>query len=277
MKLCAEDQKIYELCKKYGAEALEARRKFAGLLPEVFRRRIYLKKGYGSIFEFAARLAGISQEQVRMVLNLEKRLEDKPVLKNLLIGGEVSVNKLARVVAVATSENQEFLADQLKLLSQAAVETLVRDIKVAENVNDLQKPIFEDKSLRAQTQLRLNEIVAGELLELQEKGIDINQLIANALQRRREEIAEEKGTIAETVVTQGRYIPVKIKNILIKEQGTKCSIQDCKKAAEEIHHTQRFAIGGNHDPHFMARVCSEHHKIAHSIDVKFQQVKVRAR
>jgi hypothetical protein len=77
MKLSNEDQKIYELCKKYGADALEARRKFAGLLPEVFRRRIYEKKGFNSIFEFAAKLAGMSQDQVRLVLNLEKKFADR--------------------------------------------------------------------------------------------------------------------------------------------------------------------------------------------------------
>ena len=99
------DQELYKLCCKYGAAALEARRKFAGLLPEILRRRLYEKKGFGSIYEFAAKLAGMSREQVQRVLQLERKFEDKPVLKELLVNGEESVNKLARVASIATPEN----------------------------------------------------------------------------------------------------------------------------------------------------------------------------
>src|SRR4030043_1399160 len=109
------DKDLYTICKKCGAAALEARRKFAGLLPEVYARemaerekgRSWLKKrGFLSIYEFAAKLAGMSRDQVDLVIRLEKRFEDKPVLRDALVGGNVSANKLARVVSIATSENQ---------------------------------------------------------------------------------------------------------------------------------------------------------------------------
>lgn len=38
------DKELYALCKKYGENALQWRRKFIGLLPEVNRRRLYEKK-----------------------------------------------------------------------------------------------------------------------------------------------------------------------------------------------------------------------------------------
>lgn len=75
------DQELYNLCRKYGEMTLSAKRKFAGLLPEVLRRKLYEKKGFSSIFEFAARLAGMSREQVQLVLNLEKKFENKPLLE----------------------------------------------------------------------------------------------------------------------------------------------------------------------------------------------------
>ncbi|MCC7196784.1 hypothetical protein IT413_01155 [Candidatus Peregrinibacteria bacterium] len=100
-------------------------------MPEALRRRLYEKKGYSSIFEFAAKLAGMSQEQVRLVLNLEKRFEDKPVLKNMLVNGEVSINKLARIVSVATIENQNEIANKVSILPKNALETWIRDEKFA--------------------------------------------------------------------------------------------------------------------------------------------------
>lgn len=119
------DESLFFLCKKYGEIALKYRNKFAGLLPEVYRRRLYKKKGFTSIFEFAAKLSGMSEEQVRRVLNLEKRFEEMPVLHGLLVNGEVSVSKLSKVASIATVKNQDFLASQVKLLPRTALETLV--------------------------------------------------------------------------------------------------------------------------------------------------------
>jgi len=43
----------------------------------------------------------------------------------------VSANKLVRVASIASIENQEILADRVKLLSKSALETLLRDEKSA--------------------------------------------------------------------------------------------------------------------------------------------------
>jgi hypothetical protein len=176
------DVQLFHLCKKYGENARLWRQKFAGLLPEVFHRKLYEKKGFGSIFEFAAKLAGMSQEQVRIVLNLERKFEDKPVLKNLLIGGKVSANKLVRIASIATAENQQVLAGMTEKLSNRAIETFVKDEKWArgksvieseglekcnlfggenvlseggfKNQNGLQEPLFDDKSLHVHFDLQ---------------------------------------------------------------------------------------------------------------------------
>lgn len=73
-------------------------------------------KGFGSVFEFAFKLAGLSEEQVRTALNLEKRFSDKPALKALLEKEGVSIHKLVRIQSVATAENEAFWAQQLQLL-----------------------------------------------------------------------------------------------------------------------------------------------------------------
>jgi hypothetical protein len=89
-------------------------RKFIGLLPEVYKRKLFEKKGFSSIFEFAAKLCGLSQEQVRLTLNLERRFEEMPTLKSMLENGEASINKLARIVSIATPENERELAANVK-------------------------------------------------------------------------------------------------------------------------------------------------------------------
>lgn len=151
-------------------------------MPEVFRRGLHEKKGFSSIFEFAKKLAGLSEEQVRLTLNLKRRFEKLPELKSLLVKGEVSVNKLARVVSIANCENEKFLAENVKNLSKSAVETLVRDEKWSRKQNVLFEPETGMKSLPGQT-LKLSPEVQIKLLELQQKGMDVNELLLEFLQK----------------------------------------------------------------------------------------------
>ncbi len=290
------DAELFRLCQRYGAAALEARRKFLGLLPEVARRGLWRAKGFGSIFHFAAQLAGVSEEQVRNVLNLEKKFENLPILRQQLVRGEVSVNKLVRVAAVVRPENEIFWADQVRNLSQKAVETLVRD----EKNFVLQKPKIGDVELRAQLSGQDNviDVKAGEmesslvglkshtiqrLLELQNKGLDIDQIINQALDVREAEIVAEKeklgqgvrvktargAVVGEVSGVMGRYIPVKIRSILRREHGGRCVVPVCKKPARVIHHALRFAMVRGHDPRFLLPLCWEHHEITHKIDGRF--------
>lgn len=291
------DEQLYKKAKFYGQNALFWRRKFIGLLPEINRRRLYEKKNFSSIFEFAFKLAGLSEQQVRTTLNLEKRFSDKPALKTLLEKGEVSVNKLVRIQSIATSQNEEELAETVKILPKSAIETLVRDEKMFSkgfnkglphpvicSEDGLNKPRIDAKSLPGQECsthvqiLRLNKEVTEKLLELQKKGIDINELLLEFLNHRKQEIAEEKETIsAELQKTESRYIPVRIKKIIVKEHGRKCSIPTCNKTAEHLHHTQFFSLSGRHDPNYLAPLCKEHHLIAHTVNLMVRKKRESAK
>ena len=273
------NNQLYKLCKKYGQNALEARRKFIGLLPEVFKRRLYEQKGFASIYEFAAKLAGLSHEQVNSAIRLERKFEDKPILKKALIEGEISINKLARVACISTQENQEDLFEKTKILSNRAIETFVKDVK-NQNKDGLHKPLFTAKSLHVQT-LKLDGDIENQLIEMQEKGIDINEFLRNALQRRTEEVRQKKEEIAHEQNQKlqtgraTRYLQVKVRKIIKEEHGTKCSYPHCTKPAKTMHHTQRFALSNMHDPHFIAPLCLAHHEIAHKIDVKYVEISRR--
>ncbi len=266
------DQQLFNMARRFGKNTLVWRRKFIGILPEIYKRRIY-EKNYESIFVFAKKLAGLSEEQVRRTLNLEKKFQNMPNLHTALTGGEVSVNKLARVTSIATPENEEALAEKLRVLPNRAVETFVRDEKAIQN--GLCKPKLEAKSVhvhKLKNDLELSEEVSKKLLELQEKGININEMLLEMLKKRDEEIQQEKEEIAENLEqTESRYIPVKIKRIIKKEHGNKCSICNCNKPAVTIHHTQPFACSKIHDPRYLAPLCKEHHAIAHSINLKIQR------
>ncbi|MFA6305431.1 MAG: HNH endonuclease signature motif containing protein [Candidatus Gracilibacteria bacterium] len=284
------DENLYNLCKEYGERTRIWRQRFAGLLPEVFKRKLYEKKGFCSIFEFSKKLAGLSEEQTRLVLNLEKRFEETPALKTLLVAGKVSINKLARIVSIAKPENEKFLANQVQILSKSAVETLVRD----EKQNGLFEPEIDPKSLPGQTlkdeknSLNLSQEVQKKLLELQQKGIDINDLLLKFLQTREQEIAQKKEEIGQKILQKenspapekpygkpSRHIPVSVKKILYLEHGTKCSVQNCQKPSTQIHHIRRFSAVPSHNPHYLTPLCKAHHELAHSADTDYIEMRKR--
>jgi hypothetical protein len=234
------DSELLTLCQKYGRQARFWRQKFIGLLPEVDKRELYLKKGCQSVYEFAAKLGGVSHEQVRRVINIEKRFleEGTKGLRKMLIEGEVSVNKLARVVSVATKENEEELVHYVRKLSKSALETWVRDGKYAElnqkNCNDRDDreklDLFGDSISGSESvpghklemgneggickegsdegggdlilKLGLSSEVIAKLKELKEKGIDVNEMLVGMLKKREEELEERKLKQTKKVVSR---------------------------------------------------------------------------
>lgn len=260
------DKQLYKLCKKYGARLLESRRKFAGLLPEVARRRLYEKRGFGSIHEFAARLGGLTRDQVDGVLRLEKRFVDLPVLREALVKGEVSASKLARVAAVATTKNSAGILQMAKSFSYAALDIKVREIKIE---NGLFETKMASKSLCAQTlaELGVSEEVAEQLMNLKEKGLDLNQILVEMLQKRADEIESEATRIQQkmdmTIADRSRYVPVKVRRLIYKKFGKKCSRENCGKLAVNLHHLKQYAFGGSQTPENLLPVCRGHHMLAH--------------
>ena len=264
------DKQLFQKFQHYGKLALSARNKCIGMLPEIYKRRIYEKHLCSTIYEFAAKFAGLSQEQVNRVLNLERRLVDRSVLHTALVQGEVSVNKLRKVISIATVENQEGVLDAVKNLSVRAVETMVRDLKQGSDVQSLDGHVTTQSEMFRED-LQLSDEVRDELLAMQKKGININKLLGKFLREQREELEREKEEIVGELSAVGRYVPVVVKNVLRREFGDKCAVPGCDRRARETHHLLPYAITRQHDPRLMVNLCGEHHRIAHAINRKILQ------
>lgn len=287
------DSELYQLCKKSGLEALEARRKFIGLLPEVFRRRLYERRNFQSIYHFAAELGGVSQRLVDEVLRLEKSFAEMPQLHEALVKGEIGLSKLARIVSVVEIGNEAAICEKIRPLSRRAVDVLVKEMRKGDNimvelgslkaverdggggVNAEQNGLFEAKevakSLSGQNfdyeiLAKLSPELKVKLKELIDKEIDINAVLLGALAERDGEIAREKaeiGKVQNETFAKSRYISVRIKKLLKAEFGNRCSVQGCRKPAEQIHHERLYAIYREHDPRYLKPLCRGHHELAH--------------
>ena len=118
---------LYRRCREYGANIRKFLKEFALYLPEVEKRALYKQYGCHTLYEFAAKLAGMTKDTVDDILNVHKKLEDKPVLQGLI--GQQGWSKVKVVATVATPETEIFWAEKVQIMSKETLKTFVKELK----------------------------------------------------------------------------------------------------------------------------------------------------
>ena len=126
-KLADEERGIHEKFKDFGRNAKEWMRKCVLLLPEIERLKIWEKKGFGSIFEYAAKIAGMSREKVNEGLRIMKKTENLPELRKVV--EEKGIWAVSPVVCIATPENDRELAQKARGMSKNTLEVYAKGIR----------------------------------------------------------------------------------------------------------------------------------------------------
>lgn len=152
------DEDLFARCQQYGLNAKTWLRRFAGLLPEVAKRRLHRRRGFLSIHDFAAKLAGMSEYNVDRIFNIFRNIENKPVLRRLFESGSEGWSKIEKVAYVSTPETDKYWAEKLVQLSTGALTAYVQNYRLkspavgqGENKNtDSQLPIATADKLEEQ-------------------------------------------------------------------------------------------------------------------------------
>lgn len=273
------------MCKEYGMNARIWMRKFAGLLPEVYRRKLYKRKGYGSIHEFAKKLAGMSEESVDKILRMSEKLKDKPLLLKQLETGAQSWNKIEKVVYIATSKTDRFWAEKVSQLSQSSLEMVVQDCRKSASKITLESEIQLQKwnqisfPMSPEVEIKMRQIKQD--LE-KEKGevVTWNDVLQFLLSQKTVQQSRPQRTIQlcpnciqKNIPEEcGRYISLDIRNLILARYGTKCVYPQCREPYEHFHHTKRFSLTRSHDPNFIVPLCKKHHHFMHTGLVKNEEM-----
>jgi len=121
------DRDLFNLCQQCGANIRKFQREFACYLPEVEKRRLYKHHHCHTLYEFAAKLAGMTKETVDEILKVHQKLADKQMLINLMM--EQGWGKLRIVASIATVETQEFWVEKVREMSKMTLQTFVNELK----------------------------------------------------------------------------------------------------------------------------------------------------
>ena len=254
----------FVLCGKNAREWMERCKQ---MLPEIDELKIWKKKGFESIFHYAAYFAGMSRWAVTDALRVMRKAEPFPEIKQLI--QEKGVNAARPIVSIATPENAGFLADKARSMGKTTLEVYLRErqkqnLAVSSSANRLELGTSttaepEDSQTQNLT-MDLSSEVTNELLKLKGQG-DWNSLLKELLDLRRAKLEAEK---PEPVKTDSRPIPAKIEHYVVAKTRGQCGYPGCTKPYDILHHTQRWALEKIHDPDRIVPLCTAHERIVHS-------------
>ena len=279
-KLSKKQKAIHDEFQKYGKNAKQWMRKCILMLPKIVQERIWEKKNFGSIYEYAAKIAGMSQSKVDEALWVLRKIEDKPELMKVV--EKRGVHSVKPIANVATKETSTFWADKAMKMSQNTLRTYARDFKTespgSQNSdaqdswvnpginaeNDLNKPILFEKIA---TSLPLDPDVIEELEKLKGKqnwNAFMREMIELKKQKEKQIQEEMEKQKPEPVKTKSRNMPRKMRRYVVKRAKSICEENGCTKAGVHIHHIEPFAISKEHNPDKLKLLCKDHHDIVHS-------------
>jgi len=282
-KFAQGDLLIHQQFTRYGTNAKEWIKKCALLLPEIERRKIWQKKGFKSIHEYAAKLAGMSQRTVDDALWALGKIGDKSAL--MKIAEEKGINAIKPVATISTIESDAFWAEKAKNMSVHDLETYVRDVRNGMGSVELKSnSIFDSETTdscekdRRNLQIKFPHVgdfqpvkpTIAITMELKPETVQKlekikgtgtwDEAIQKLLQTREQQLEQTK---PQPVQTNSRHIPTKIEDFVTERDFNKCAFPGCNRPYAQLHHIQGFARENIHDPDRIFCLCDAHHSLAH--------------
>ena len=280
------DKDLYARCQEYGVNARIWKRRFAGLLPEVARRELHRRRGYGSIYEFAFKLAGMSSASVDKVLHLAEKLEDKPLLREQLISGSQGWSKIEKVAFIATPETDKEWAERVEKMGAYALEAFVQ-VKRREAFTEGANVEAQTHMSMAQNNFRAAQwgtfsFPASPEIEKQlrlikyklekENGVTLTfnevmqVLLAGGAPQEAQVIIQVCPECAarKAADVESRAIPVGVRRVLQAIYKGYCGFPGCDRPGTSLHHTKRYSLEKGHDWKSIVPLCKIHERLVHS-------------
>ncbi|MBD3330554.1 hypothetical protein GF354_03410 [Candidatus Peregrinibacteria bacterium] len=253
-----EDKILHENFQEYGQNAREWMRKCVLLLPEIQQKEIWRKKGFSSIYEYAAKLAGMNHNQVNDALRILGKIKDKPEL--IKVVKRKGINSVRPVACIATKETEKFWAEKAKKMSKNTLGTYVKDYRNQFGTGPgLRGTSGSRKQNKVEVSMKISPEIAKKLQKLKgNKNWD--ELMDEFIKLKESQLEKEK---PETVKSNSRKAPKRIEKFIKARSNNACEHTNCSKKAKEIHHTEPFALKRTHNPDKMVHLCKEHHQLIH--------------
>jgi len=278
---------IRELHKKFvnlGNEHRKILYKIQAMIPMINRHGVWKFYSCASIFEYAAKYAGIGGETVKKALMVGEKVRGRPLLKRAVEA--VGVNKVA--VALRLDGSDREIAEKAMTMSKKSLELLAKEKSVGvaaeqkmsiELTPEMQKMFYIlKKKFGTSSNRETFTLMMKELLETKK---DNHQSLGTRKVETKDNSKKAQKTLKQIIkeerckLSPSRNADTKNKKIMWKRSGGTCEYPGCVKVATHIHHPKTWMKEKSHDA--IQNLCKEHHEIAHATGSKYADFEYRQR
>lgn len=280
------DSKLLEVTKSLVNSEREITSQILKYLSEIDARKLYLERGYSSLFAFCTKELGYEESQAQRRINACRLLTEIPLIESKIESGELSLTALsqaqrffraegknqrsidlpAKIEILKSLENKstrECERELIKLSPHAMPAMEVRERQISETHVEL-KVVLERSTVEKLKKLKdlFSHDESMDMAKLIDKMAD--HLLAKkdpSLEKRR----SQKGPAAPIVT---RYIPAFLRREVWKRDQSRCQFKDpltnrvcLSKYRLQIEHIRPFAMGGENTLSNLELLCSEHNKL----------------
>ena len=236
-------------------------------LQEIERKKIYIKFGYKSLFEYAVKALSLPEGTAYNFINISRKAKEIPELKLAIQNGEFTVSKARKISSVITPENKNYWISLAKELPQHALEREInkeskipkgKKIRLAlEVTSSLMQKITRAQDIESRK--KRNKIGLEQLFETM---ADL-YLITNEAKKAKKEQSEMRFQFAEEP-----KIPKKLKEEAYARDHGKCTFTLGNKKCLKDHWTEVYYIipqseGGKNELSNVQTLCTTHHQLLH--------------
>ena len=258
------DRQLHKKFTKLGLKRTALTRKLYIMIPEIERRKIYIKKGCKNIQEYALKYAGLSYSAVRSCITILNKANKFPLIASEI--ENVGIYKADLALKIANKENEAIVVDKMKNMSRSAFKLLVSEMKIHG---------FSDRKCDA-VPMKKSICIKGESLKIfnklkfKNKNLNEDELILKILKLAENQMQQDMKIsslghkTAKKFLPAGisRYIPASKRNEVIEKSDGLCQYPNCSSKIDTFHHIDRFSENKSHNN--IIGLCKEHHEFAHN-------------
>jgi hypothetical protein len=158
------------------------------VLQEVDINKVFYHYGYNSLFKYATDALGLSEEVAYIYINVCRKAQEVPALKEEIKNGSLSVSKAKRITSILNSENQNHWLEIAKTSTKQVLEKKVALASPSLAVRDLLTFVPEEKEVKESV-----KIVGGVRVQLQ---VGVSEAFMITLRRAQDLVSQKRGCSA---------------------------------------------------------------------------------
>ena len=231
-----KDQELLQNCKSQVHLEKAATSKVLDYLNEIDKRRLWIREGYSSLFDFCMRYLGYSEGEANRRIQAARLSQKVEEVKPLLEQGQISLSSLTLLSPVLTPNNAKELLPKIINQPTRYVEKIIRE-HFPERA--IKKEFFE---VEIDDEMRNLLEEARKQASEKDNGLLLKKVLKAYLREKQPRPRESKHT---------RRVPLPTAREIKKESGYRCEYISpsgvrCSQTAHlEIDHIRPYALGAS--------------------------------